>query len=55
MNARVGKTSDISHGLGYAQNREKDGGVLFANFTGLSATSEGKARDWMATANNYKT
>ena len=26
MNARVGKSSDISHSLDYAQNHEKDGG-----------------------------
>ena len=55
MNARVGKSSDISHSLGYAQNREKDGGILFANFTDLSATPEEQMQDWMATANDYKT
>ena len=55
MNARVGKTSDISHSLGYAQNHEKDGGILFANFTDLSASSEEQAQDWMATANDYRT
>lgn len=55
MNARVGKSSDISHSLGYAQNREKDGGILFANFTDLSATLEEQTQDWMATANDYKT
>ena len=55
MNARVGKSSDISHSLGYAQNREKDGGILFANFTDLSATPEEQTQDWMATANDYKT
>ena len=55
MNARVGKSSDISHSLGYAQNREKDGGILFANFTDLSATPEEQAQDWIATANDYKT
>lgn len=47
--------SDISHSLGYAQNREKDSGILFANFTDLSANPEEQARDWMATANDYKT
>lgn len=55
MNARVGKSSDISHSLGYAQNREKDGGILFANFTDFSATPEQQAQDWIATANDYKT
>lgn len=55
MNARVGKSSDISHSLGYAQNHEKDGGLLFANFTDLSASPEEQAQDWMATANDYKT
>ena len=55
MNARVGKSSDISHSLGYAQNHEKDGGILFANFTDLSATPEEQAQDWIATANDYKT
>lgn len=55
MNARVGKSSDISNSLGYAQNREKDGGILFANFTDLSANPEEQARDWIATANDYKT
>lgn len=55
MNARVGKSSDISHSLGYAQNREKDGGILFANFTDLSASPEEQTQDWMATANDYKT
>ena len=55
MNARVGKSTDISHSLGYAQNREKDGGILLANFTDIAATPEVQARDWMATANDYKT
>ena len=55
MNARVGKSSDISHSLGYAQNHEKDGGILFANFTDLSALPEEQAQDWMATANDYRT
>lgn len=55
MNARVGKSSDISHSLGYAQNHEKDGGILFANFTDFSSSPEEQARDWMATANDYKT
>lgn len=55
MNARVGKSSDISHSLGYAQNREKDGGILFANFTDLSTSPEEQAQDWTATANDYKT
>ena len=55
MNARVGKSSDISHSLGYAQNHEKDGSILFANFTDLSASPEEQAQDWMATANDYKT
>lgn len=55
MNARVGKSSDISHSLGYSQNHEKDGGILFANFTDLSATPEEQTQDWMATANDYKT
>ncbi len=55
MNARVGRSSDIAHSLNYAQNREKDGRILLANFTGLSATPKEQARDWMATANNYKT
>ncbi|MDE6860383.1 MAG: relaxase/mobilization nuclease domain-containing protein [Duncaniella sp.] len=55
MNARVGKSSDISHSLGYAQNHEKDGGILFANFTDLSASPKEQAQDWMATANNYRT
>lgn len=55
MNARVGKSSDISHSLSYAQNRDKDGGILFGNFTDLYATPEEQAQDWTATANNYKT
>lgn len=55
MNTRVGKSSDISHSLGYAQNPDKDGRILFANFTDMSATPEEQARDWMATANDYKT
>lgn len=55
MNAIVGSSSDISHSLAYAQNRDKDGGILFANFTDLSATAEEQARDWTATANRYKT
>ena len=55
MNARVGKSSDIFHSLGYAQNHEKDGGLLFANFTDLSASPEEQAQDWMATANDYRT
>ncbi len=54
MNARVGKSSDISHCLGYAQNRDKDGGILLANHTDIAASPEEQARDWMATANNYK-
>ena len=54
MNARVGKSSDISHSLGYAQNRDKDGGILLANFTDIAASPEEQARDWMATANDYK-
>lgn len=55
MNARVGKSSDISHSLGYAQNHEKDGRILFANFTDLSTSPEEQAQDWLATANDYKT
>ena len=55
MNARVGKSSDISHSLGYAQNHEKDGSILFANFTDLSASPEEQAQDWIATANDYRT
>ncbi len=55
MNARVGKSSDISHSLGYAQNRDKDGGILLANFTDIAASPEEQARNWMATANDYKT
>ena len=54
MNARVGKSSDISHSLGYAQNRDKDGGILLANHTDIAASPEEQARDWMATANDYK-
>lgn len=55
MNAIVGKSSDISHSLGYAQNCEKDGGILFANHTDITASPEEQARDWMATANDYRT
>jgi len=55
MNARVGKSSDISYSLGYAQNRDKDGGILLANYTDIAASPEEQARDWMATANDYKT
>ena len=55
MNARVGKSSEISLSLGYAQNHEKDGGILFANFTDMSASPEEQAQDWMATANDYWT
>lgn len=55
MNARVGKSSDISHCLGYAQNRDKDGGILLANFTDIAASPEEQIRDWMATANDYRT
>lgn len=55
MNAIVGSSSDISHSLAYAQNRDKDGDILFANFTDLYASAEKQALDWMATANRYKT
>lgn len=55
MNAVVGNSSDISHSLCYAQNHGKDGSILLANFTDVSATPEEQARDWMATANDYKT
>lgn len=55
MNARVGKSSDISHSLDYAQNRDKDGGILLANHTDIAASPEEQARDWTATANDYKT
>lgn len=55
MNARVGKSSDIFHSLTYAQNHDKDGGILFANFTDIAASPEEQARDWMATANSYRT
>lgn len=55
MNVIVGKSSDISHTLDYVQNREKDGGILLASFTDLTATPDEQARDWMATANSYKT
>ena len=55
MNARVGKSPDISHSLTYAQNHDKDGGILIANFTDTTASPEEQARDWMATANNYRT
>ena len=55
MNARVGKSSDISHCMGYAQNHEKDGGILFANYTDLSASPEEQAQDWIVTANDYRT
>ncbi len=54
MNAIVGSSSDISHSLAYAQNRDKDGGILLANHTDIAASPEEQARDWMATANNYK-
>ena len=54
MNVIVGKSSDISHTLDYVQNREKDGGILLASFTDLTATPDEQARDWMATANSYK-
>lgn len=55
MNARVGKSTDISHSMGYAQNRDKDGGILLANFTDIATSPGEQARDWMATANDYKT
>ena len=55
MMATVSKSSDISHSLTYAQNKEKDGGILFANLTDLSATPEEQARDWEALSNDYKT
>lgn len=55
MNAVVGKSSDIAHSLSYAQNRDKDGGILFGNFTDLYASPEEQAQDWTATANDYKT
>lgn len=55
MNAIVGKSSDIAHSLSYAQNRGKDGSILLANFTDLSATPTEQAADWIATANNYRT
>ena len=54
MMATVSKSSDISHSLTYAQNKEKDGGILFANLTDLSATPEEQARDWEALSNDYK-
>lgn len=53
--ATVIKSSDISHSLTYAQNKEKDGEILFANLTDLSATPEEHARDWEALSNDYKT
>lgn len=55
MNAVVGKSSDIAHSLSYAQNHGKDGSILLANFTDLSATPVEQAADWLATANNYRT
>lgn len=55
MNARVGKSADILHTLGYARNREKDGGILLGNYTDLYASPEEQARDWTATANGYRT
>ncbi|MCH5227705.1 MAG: relaxase/mobilization nuclease domain-containing protein [Muribaculaceae bacterium] len=55
MMATVSKSSDISHSLTYVQNKEKDGGILFANLTDLSATPEEQARDWEALSNDYKT
>lgn len=55
MNAVVGKSSDISHSLSYAQCHGKDGSILLANFTDLSATPAEQASDWLATANNYRT
>ena len=55
MMATVSKSSDISHSLTYAQNKEKDGGILFANLIDLSATPEEQARDWEALSNDYKT
>lgn len=55
MMATVIKSSDISHSLTYAQNKEKDGEILFANLTDLSATPEEHARDWEALSNDYKT
>ncbi len=55
MNARVGKSSDITHSLTYARNRDKNGGILLANYTDLTASPEEQARDWMATANSYRT
>ena len=55
MNAVVGKSSDISHSLSYAQNHGKDGTILLANFTDLSAALAEQAADWIATANNYRT
>ena len=55
MNARVGKSSDICHSLSYAQNRDKDGRILFANHTDIAAAPDEQARDWMATANDYRT
>ncbi len=50
MNARVGKSSDISHNLSYTQNRDKDGGILPAHFTDIATSPKEQARDWMATA-----
>jgi hypothetical protein len=55
MNAVVGKSSDIAHSLSYAQNHGKDGSILLANFTDLSAALAEQAADWIATANNYRT
>lgn len=55
MNVIVGKSSDISHTLDYVQNRDKDGWILLANYTDIAASPEEQARDWMATANNYRT
>lgn len=55
MNARVGKSSDISHSLQYARNSEKDGEILISNLSDFSATPEEQAADWISTANNYKT
>ena len=55
MNAVVGKSSDVSHSLSYAQNHGKDGTILLANFTDLSAALAEQAADWIATANNYRT
>ena len=54
MLVTVGKSSDITHSLTYARNKEKDGSILSANYTDISVSPEQQAKDWEAISNDYR-